>query len=346
MESATTDLFATADNPVPEGAMPTWILAKDGVKLRVARWAAQAPSRGTVAVMPGYSEFIEKYFEVIGELLARGFDVVAMDWRGHGLSDRLVGDRRKGHIDDFSMYQLDLEALESFVLKPFCPKPWFALGHSMGGAILLAQAYAGGSPFERLILSAPMIALSDLKIRGTQIVLEALDVMGFGGWTVPGGSKSARVLETFEANRTTSDSTRYYRTAAIIRAAPSLELGDPTIAWAHAAARLTREFADIDYPRRMTTPILVVAAGNDKVIPIGATELFASRLKTGRLITIPYAGHEILMEKDGLRRQFWAAFDAFIPGEMDAFAERLHVLARQKRRRWWFWPFGKRQKAA
>jgi lysophospholipase len=287
------------------------------------RWTTSAVSRGTVALLHGYSEFVEKYFEVIGELRERRFDVVALDWRGHGLSDRLIGDSRKGHVDDFSFYQYDLQALETQVLAPLCRKPWFALGHSMGGANLLVQAHAGNSPFARIVLSAPMIDIIGLDIRGARALLEGLDFVGLGGFTFPGGSKKPGALRSFERNVSTSDRHRYARTAGVVRFEPSLALGDPTVGWLHAAARLTRAFRDIDYPRRITTPILVVAAGNDGRVPLAATELFASRLKAGGLITIPYARHEIPMERDRYRNQFWAAFDAFIPGRKDEFAERL-----------------------
>ena len=337
MQADQPDLCPIPMNPVPPGAQPQWITTKDGIRLRTVRWTKPGSSRGTVAVLHGYSEFVEKYFEVIEELLARGFDVVAMDWRGHGLSERLLGDRRKGHIDDFSAYLDDLAALEAQVLALHCPKPWFALGHSMGGANLIAQAHAGTSPFQRLILSAPMIDLIGLNIRGAKPLLEILDLLGFGGWTIPGGSKKPGGLQPFKSNLSTSDRDRYARTAALLRASPALCIGDPTVAWTHAASRLTRAFADIDYPRQITTPILVLGAGNDARIPLPATELFASRLKAGQFITIPYARHEILMEHDSIRRQFWAAFDAFIPGHTDEFAARLERAASvpPPRRRLW-----------
>jgi lysophospholipase len=325
--SAPVELFSTADNPAPAGAEILQIKAEDGVRLRVVRWAEPSASRGTVALLPGYGEFIEKYFELIGDLRSRRFDVVAMDWRGHGLSDRPLSDVRKGHVDDFSFYQYDLEALQNQVLAPLCRKPWFALGHSMGGANLLAYAHAGNSPFARIVLSAPMIDIAGLDIRGARALVEALDFVGLGGFTVPGGSKLPGPLRRFETNIATSDSRRYARTAEVVRIKPSLALGDPTIGWIHAAARLTRAFRDIDYPRRIAAPVLVIAAGNDRRIPLAATELFASRLKAGALVTIPHARHEILMEHDRYRNQFWAAFDAFIPGRKDEFAERLLTAA-------------------
>jgi lysophospholipase len=58
----------------------------------------------------------------------------------------------------------------------------------------------------------------------------------------------------------------------------------------------------------------VVAAGDDPVCATPAIERFAARLKSGHAIVLPGARHEILMERDPIREQFWAAFDAFIPG--------------------------------
>ena len=65
-------------------------------------------------------------------------------------------------------------------------------------------------------------------------------------------------------------------------------------------------------------PTLIVAAGQDPVVSTPAIERFAARLKTGAALVLPTARHEILMENDAIRAQFWAAFDAFIPGEDQA----------------------------
>ena len=100
----------------------------------VARWPVPN-ARGTVVICTGRAEFIEKYFETVAELIARRFDVVIMDWRGQGGSERELADRAKGHIDDFGTYERDLAALIRQILQPFCPQPWFAVAHSMGGAI-------------------------------------------------------------------------------------------------------------------------------------------------------------------------------------------------------------------
>ena len=104
-------LSSTLENPVPEGAITGTLKTQDGVLLRHARWAAERRSKGTVCLLQGRAEFIEKYFEVVRELKNRDFAVVTFDWRGQGLSGRVLADRRKGYVENFRQYDTDLETV-------------------------------------------------------------------------------------------------------------------------------------------------------------------------------------------------------------------------------------------
>ena len=136
------ELCEIPENPAPPGAIVSAITARDNWTVRSVHWSCRADCAGTIAILPGRAEFIEKYFEVIGELLSRNFDVAILDWRGQGFSGRLAGNPRKGHIGNFRAYERDLDALVEQVLQPHCRPPWFALGHSMGAAIALSAARA------------------------------------------------------------------------------------------------------------------------------------------------------------------------------------------------------------
>ncbi len=313
------ELCPILENPVPPGAIVSAITTRDNWTLRAAHWSCGTACKGTVAILPGRAEFIEKYFEVIGELLSRNFDVAILDWRGQGFSGRLTSDPRKGHIGDFRAYERDLGALVEQVLEPFCRPPWFALGHSMGGAIALAKARGGHLPFARMVLTAPMIDIYGLRFKATaRFLARALVMLGQGRRFVPGGGPIPYMSVNFEGNVLTSDPRRHARGAAIMDAVPDLAIADPTIGWINAAFRLMRRFEDVDFPRRILTPILILAGGADRLIDTAAVEQFASRLKAGKCITLPNARHEILMERDAFRELFWAAFDAFLPGESAA----------------------------
>lgn len=333
------EFVSTPDNPAPPGVVPATIRAADGLSLRVLRWHPPR-ARGSVVIAPGRAEFVEKYFETVSDLLRRGFSTVVFDWRGQGLSGRELKNSFKGHIDDFSLYERDLDALVQQALEPFCPRPWFALGHSMGASVLIAQARAGRSPFERLVLSAPMIGLQGLRFPiGAKLLAEGLDILGFGGAFIPGGGARPYMAQPFERNVLTSDRTRYERCARVLDANPEVGLGDPTIGWINAAFRLMNQFADPNYPRRTLIPILIIAAGEDRVVDTRATERFGIRLKAGRVLILPHSRHEILLERDVFREQFWAAFDAFVPGTRDEaialVAAKTAIERARPRSRWW-----------
>jgi len=308
-------LISIPANPVPEGAVTGVLKTPDGVALRFARWSPPSGRKGTLLVLPGRTEFIEKYFEVVAEARSRGFAVAMIDWRGQGLSQRALGDRNKGYVRSFADYDADLETLVKEVVLPDCPPPLFALGHSMGATVLLRAAYRGRRWFDRMVLSAPMIVLAGRAAsRGAKITARTLRYLGMGGAYVPGGGPTAVATRPFIGNPVTSDPVRYARTAAIVEAEPALGLAAPTIAWVDAAFRAMAEMAEPSYPKRIRQPLLILAAGEDELVSTPAIGEFATRLRAGAHLVISGARHEILMERDRFRSQFWAAFDAFVPG--------------------------------
>lgn len=312
------DLAATTNNPVPGGAQVALLRAQDGRRLRAAVFPGVGRVRGTVALFQGHNEFIEKYFETIEDLRQRGFDVATLDWRGQGGSERELEDPRKGHVDDFADYQLDLEVFLTEVMAER-PQPWFALAHSMGGAIMLDMAYGGRPPFQRMALVAPMIDLANILFpNGARWLAETLDMIGLGGMYIPLGRGVSILEQPFEKNRLTTDPVRFSRNAAIALQKPELIIGDPTIGWVNAAFRIMGQFAAPEYPRRIRTPILCFTCGREQIVSNNAIERFTGNLNNASLIAVQGAKHELLMERDIYRDQFWRAFDAFIPGEMQA----------------------------
>ncbi len=183
-------LVSIPANPVPEDVVTGTIKTPDGAELRFARWAPPAGRKGTVCVFTGRSEQIEKYFETVRDLRERGFAVAMIDWRGQGHSSRRLRDPRKGYVRDFSDFEIDVETFVQQVVLPDCPPPYFALAHSMGGAVMLRVAHAGKRWFDRMVLSAPMIDLpgrADLACRRARCCASCGST-GQGGRYVPGGS--------------------------------------------------------------------------------------------------------------------------------------------------------------
>jgi lysophospholipase len=321
-------LLALPANPVPATGSCRLITADDGIRLRVAQWKPTArksqsgqASPGTVLVIHGRAEFIERWFETIQELRRRGFHVVSFDWRGQGGSERLLTDPRKGHVRRFADYQLDLKAVFAGPMQGL-PQPHFVLAHSMGAALALEAATRSALPVKRLVALAPMLELAMVEHpKLARMSATTLDWLGLGTSYVPGGGSTAISTKPYANNRLTTDPVRYSRNAGLATAAPELVVGDPTIRWVHEAFAFMARMTQPNTPLAVRVPTLVMAAGRDPIVATPAVERFASRLKTGSALVIPEARHEIVMEVDTIRASFWAAFDAFIPGESIVLAD-------------------------
>lgn len=304
-------------NPVPEGALVTTLTAADGVKLRAARWLPPAgvALKGTICLFQGRTEFIEKYFETIEDLRKRGFAVATLDWRGQGGSERLLSSSRKGYVRNFDDFQQDVDVFMTQFALPDCPGPLYLLAHSMGGAIAVETLRRRPNWFDRAVLSSPMLGLagffgSDAARLGTKV----LNTVGLGRFFVPGGSSKDGYSGPFEGNVYTGDAQRYKRVAMIGATCPELVIGSATLGWVNAVYDATKRFENADYIAQIRTPVLVMVAGDEGIVDNYATARFTRRLRTARAVTLDGAHHEILMETDGVRAAFFAAFDAFIPG--------------------------------
>lgn len=308
-------LISVPANPVPDGATSGMLKTPDGVDIRYAHWAPPPGRKGTICLFQGRAEFVEKYFELARDLHSRGFAVLTFDFRGQGLSQRALSDPFKGHVRNFSEYETDVETVVNQIMLPDCPAPYFALGHSMGAAVMLRMAYRGMRWFDRMMILTPMIKIAERPYLGiARPTVKLLRSLGMGGTYIPGGDGTVVATRPFIGNPLTSDPVRYARTAAVLEAEPGLGIGSPTVAWTDAAFQTMRHFADPSYIAKIRLPALIVAAGKDQVVSTPAIEDFAIRLRAGAHLIVAGARHEMLMEQDRYRSQVLAAFDAFIPG--------------------------------
>jgi lysophospholipase len=314
-------LVAHAKNPIPNGAISGLFKGFDGAPLRYARWEpSRSPRRGTVCVFHGRGEFIEKYFETIADLRRRGFAVATFDWRGQGGSVRELANPRKGYVRDFADHDRDLLRFMKDVVLPDCPPPFYALAHSTGGNILMRNATLDGSWFERMVLTAPLIRLARASLPFAQErvarLAEMACLVGLGArYAETKGRDDMFESMAFDGNPLTADPDRFQRNVDIIRLAPELGLGAATIYWVRAACRSMARINAPGFAPRVRVPLLLVAAGADRVVSSGAIEELSKRLKIGSYMMIPDSQHEILQERDDIRQQFWAVFDAYLLGD-------------------------------
>jgi lysophospholipase len=303
-------LVATAEAPIPEGMRAFWHEGSGGARLRAAIAPSDGPARGAVILSPGRTEPIEKYFEVTAELQARGFFVLVHDWRGQGLSHRLLPDRLKGHASGHGDFLEDFRRLLDDA-EPQLPRPWITLGHSMGGALAAIAIAAGERRFSAAFLSSPMMGLQAAR----RLPLEAARLIAHG--MVRAGRAEALVLKDgfnpmlgpFDSNILTHDRRRYERYRAQLAACPELALGGVTWGWLAFAFDCAAELAKPSAARAATLPLTVVGASEDHLVQPAAARRYAERAPQGRYAEIAGAYHELLMETDARRALVWREFD-------------------------------------
>tara|TARA_B100001540_G_C15816351_1_gene647703 strand:- start:727 stop:1686 length:960 start_codon:yes stop_codon:yes gene_type:complete len=300
------------DYKAPKNLNCIFLPMQDGKKIRLIYWKKnneQNKSRGTVLLQQGHNEFIEKYFETIQELLDRNFDVICFDWRGQGMSDRMLVDENKQFIHSFTIHESDLNYIYQEIIQKYFPEPLIGIGHSMGGCILFNSLLENKINYKGMILSAPM-----LGFRGERILswfIKFIDLF-FNDTSYFIFSKPNMGLETeFKDNELTSDLDRYSRTLRLVRKQPSIRLWGVTNAWAKAAMEAIKEIRSKINKNNVKTNVLVLNNLEDKVVNPSEINKIFNKLKDSKVIEFKETKHEIFMEKDKHRKIMWKEIDNY-----------------------------------
>ena len=291
-------LFTDLDG-VPSGGTAQWVRGADGVRLRVAHWCPDG-ARGTVFLLPGRTEYIEKYGVTVDALADHGFATLVIDWRGQGLSDRLIEDSRIGHVDRFSDYHVDLAALRHVALTLDLPRPWHMLAHSMGGGIALG-ALMDGFEVQSAAFTGPMwgIGMSPVMRPLGWALACAGPVVGLGEMLPPSTTYDTYVTrQEFKGNSLTTDPQMYKMLQEQVNAHPELGLGGPSLIWLRESLYACREMAQRPSPH---IPSLTLLGAREKIVDVQRVHDRMAAWPNGTLEVLPHCEHEVLMERPTLR---------------------------------------------
>jgi lysophospholipase len=274
--------------------------------------------RGSVIISPGRTEYIEKHATTALDLVKRGYNVLIVDQRGQGWSDRLTANPMAGHMDSFDKAAIHLGlAIEAAGKR--LKGPHILLCHSMGGCIGLQGLLNGQLPsITAAAFSAPMWGLVvPPYAKPMAKILSSIQQDEAIAPTTPKVWKP----ESFEGNAVTHDPQHFARNNALFLAEPALQIGGPTNGWLSGAFSTMASFT----PERLAQlqlPILVVSGEADTVVDNSAHVRIAGQLPHAVLRTIAGAKHELLHELPHLRDQFWGHFDQWTAGLSQAEAAK------------------------
>lgn len=284
----------------PEGGQAHWVKTSDGLRIRVGHWQTDSTTKGTVLLFPGRTEYIEKYGSAAMDLAARGYATLTIDWRGQGLADRLLPERRLGHVDQFTDFQKDVAAVLELADRLALPKPYFLIGHSMGGAIGL-RALIEGLPVKACIFTGPMW---DIHIAPAMRPLGRLmgkigPLLGLAGKLVPTMDMDNYVLvNEFEDNTLTNDPEAFQVMKDQLAAQPDLALGGPTIGWLGEGLKDCAALAAMASP---ALPCITFLGAQEQIVDCPAIHDRMARWPGGELEVLPDVQHEVMMETPDVR---------------------------------------------
>ncbi|MCB9958404.1 MAG: alpha/beta hydrolase [Rhodospirillaceae bacterium] len=255
-----------------------------------------------LVLLPGRSEFIEKYQEVAGDLARAGWTVHLLEWRGQGLSHRATANPQALWVDDFATHLRDLFCwMDRVVGAPSTAQPVPVLAHSMGGCLAILALAEAPQRFTCAVLTAPMLAI--LPWRPNRLIrwlARRQTGRGLGLRYAWGQRDFHRLNRLFVLNTLTGDRRRFAVQSDRFAEDSAYRVGGATWGWLDAAYRAMAE-ATAALPT-LTRPVTILVGGRDRLVDNRPARA-AGRLPHVAVQRFPQGRHELLMERDEIRRK-------------------------------------------
>jgi len=268
-----------------------------------------------IIMVSGRSESYLKYQSLINEFYELGYSVYMQDHRGQGLSQRLLADPHKGHVDKFSDYVDDLTMFINSVVTVGQHSNHLILSHSMGGAIATRYLQTKHNIIDKLILASPMYGIVlpvPALIAASMIsIATSLDsLLKREPSFVSGGTGYKEVA--FEDNELTQDPIRYADFKKEYQNNPKIQLGSPTYQWLQVSLDAGKKC--IDDADKIIIPTLLMQAEADTIVDNKAQDSFVVNAHQEYLTTVHYANarHELFFEIDEIRTQVMTQVRQFL----------------------------------
>lgn len=268
-------------------------------------------SKGNILIVHGFSEFAQKYSEMIYILLVNNYTVYIPDLRGHGSSHRKLSNGCKVDVEDFHDYIADLHVL--FVNKISKSKNNnYIFGHSMGGAIVARYMEEYPDDFKKAVLSSPMIQVKTGKIPLPVAYLIASFEKRLGkGTKYANGEGDFCPSDNFE-NSSCKSKNRYSYIMNMRRSNCKYQTWGADYNWLYAACKNTFFIRNKKNIQNITRPIIILYAENDNLINIGSIEKFAKMINATGCFFFENTRHEIFNGDKEARLRFYHTVFAFL----------------------------------
>ena len=274
--------------------------------------------KGSVVLLHGFTEFIQKYNEIIFYFTRAGYDVYMAEHYGHGYSERseVVKDNlSKVAVEDFNVYVDDAFQFVTDVVnkKRNRNKPLILYGHSMGGGIgtRLLETYPGH--FDAAILSSPMLDINTgVPEWIAKFVAGSAKVFGAGENYIF-GHFDYTPEELFDDPACAATSYPRYKYALNKRNDNEyFQMNGATWYWLDASIAATKIATKEEEAQKVKIPVLLFQAEKDALVESQGQLEFASRAKNVNIVFCPEAHHEIFNTPNDIANAYWVTIFDFL----------------------------------
>lgn len=278
---------------------------RGGLRLHTGSLTRHENPVANLIIGPGMREFTQGYFETIRDFSDRGYNVYFLNWMGQGGSESILPGRfhRMARIFGFDRDARNLIQYAETQVPDNAPKVY--LGHSTGGLIGLLAAIRSPKTFAAAALLTPFLGFLDKRARFLEAALKFLPLPEKAlEHYIPGGKnwmKRSAPASALQPDDYSSDPIRMLLRDEWTSANPDLQVGDLTLGGFHEACRAIASLEKKGVAEKITTPVMLVSAGREKLVSTAAIFNMASRIPDALHIHIPEAKHETCMETDEIR---------------------------------------------
>ncbi|MBQ7689130.1 MAG: alpha/beta hydrolase [Clostridia bacterium] len=285
----------------------------DGRPIHYEKYTLADPL-GTVVIVHGFTESAEKFREMSYNFLQMGYNVYAIDNRGHGKSFRLNPEAPETvTVKQFSDYVEDLNTLIAQVVrKDNAPEPLYLYAHSMGGAISVQYLQTYPGVFAKAVLSSPMIKANTANLPHALVgALASVCTLIGKGNTKPGFMGGFDPERGYEGSHDTSKARfDYYQKKRIND--PMLRTSAPSYKWTLEAVRVTKKNLDPARCKKIDVPVLLCKPEEDSAVIPEKEDAFISLIPNGRIEKFTNCRHEIYASVDDTVLKYLQTIEAFL----------------------------------
>ncbi len=274
------------------------------------RYFSQKKNQKLLVIAPGRGESSLKYSETILDLQDKGLDILVLDHRGQGFSERYHNCPENGYIENFQDYIDDFRTVVDHFKERKHYQKTHLLAHSMGAAIGLAALLRDHTLFQGMILCSPMLKIKTLGIPAfmAKFILLISEKIKLGHR--PLYKKLSDVRGGFTDNPKTSCWERYHHHLEMDLKHPQIKIGPPTLKWLSENLSLSRGV--FKERKKLKLPILLMQAEEDSLVCSKAQDRFAHEVENCRIIRLKNSRHEILSESNDIRNRAFVQIEKFL----------------------------------